>query len=79
MWPFFLPKCQEEPNLEWGYRGEDYAFCERCREAGIPLIVDTTIDLGHVGSYIYRWEDAARPQPQHNAAFTLNHIVKPRG
>ncbi len=78
-WPFFLPKVVEEANLEWGYRGEDYAFCERCLEAGIPMIVDTTIDLGHKGSYIYRWEDATRRPPEHKAAFTMEHLASPRG
>ncbi len=79
VWPFFLPKVIQESNLEWGYRSEDYAFCERCLEAGIPMLVDTTIDLGHIGTYVYRWEDATRRPPEHNAAFTMDHVVIPRG
>jgi len=37
---------------------EDYAFCERARQAGHRIMVDTTVRLWHVGNYRYSWEDA---------------------
>ena len=37
---------------------EDYAFCERARQCGHKIMVDTTVRLWHVGLYRYSWEDA---------------------
>lgn len=46
---------------------EDYAFCQRAKEAGFPSYIDPAVRLGHLGSYIYRLEDTAQtplePQP----------------
>lgn len=42
------------------YLPEDYAFCERAREAGYSIMADTRIRLFHIGSYHYSWEDAGR-------------------
>jgi len=54
------------------YLGEDYAFCERARQAGHKVIVDTTIRLGHVGRYTYGWEDAGQAVPRvPGATFTF--------
>ena len=62
--PYFLPMVvpdpQGPPGSYW-YLGEDYAFCERARQAGHRVMVDTTIRLGHVGKYSYGWEDAGAP------------------
>ena len=33
--------------------GEDWSFCIRAREHGFPIYVDTSIPVGHKGSYIY--------------------------
>lgn len=62
MVPYFLPMVIADParaGAYW-YLGEDYAFCERARQAGHPTIVDTSIRLGHVGPYTYGWEDAGQ-------------------
>lgn len=37
--------------------GEDYYFCRRAIEAGYKIHLDTGIQLGHVGSYIYSIHD----------------------
>lgn len=62
--PYFLPMVvadeQGPPGAYW-YLGEDYAFCERARQAGHKIVVDTTIRLGHVGRYTYGWEDVGQP------------------
>jgi len=66
--PYFLPAIVEEKKGPW-YLGEDYAFCERVRRAGIPVLVDTSIRLFHAGRYLYGWEDAGR-EVERFAAYT---------
>lgn len=48
VYPYFFPIIK---NAE--YLGEDYAFCERARQAGIKIYCDTTIKLSHIGKYGY--------------------------
>ena len=55
--PFFLPMVVPEPRGHWSL-SEDYAFCERARQAGFTVMADTRIRLWHVGTYRYGWEDA---------------------
>lgn len=72
--PYFLPMVIEDAATAGGYwyLGEDYAFCERARRAGHAIVVDSTIRLGHVGSYVYGWEDAAQTIPRvTGAVFTV--------
>ena len=70
LWPFFQPLIRSAPRQagevadpeaarkgHW-YLAEDYAFCHRARQCGIPIIADTTIRLWHIGDYGYSWEDA---------------------
>ena len=61
--PYFLPMVIADelgpPGSYW-YLGEDYAFCERARQAGHKVVVDTALRLGHVGKYTYGWEDAGQ-------------------
>ncbi|MEO8498622.1 MAG: class I SAM-dependent methyltransferase, partial [Planctomycetota bacterium] len=57
--PYFMPLIQPHREGRW-YLGEDYAFCERARQAGHKILADTTIRLWHVGNYQYGWEDAGR-------------------
>lgn len=64
--PYFLPMViahADHPGGYW-YLGEDYAFCERARQAGFAVMADTTIRLGHVGRYTYGWEDAGQVIPR---------------
>lgn len=49
-----------EWNPELGdYTGEDWAFCSRLEEAGIPIYVDHSLsrEIGHVGSHEFRHTD----------------------
>jgi hypothetical protein len=55
--PFFEPMVVPDRGGPWSI-SEDYAFCERARRVGFPVMADTTIRLWHVGSYRYSWEDA---------------------
>ena len=62
--PYFLPMViadDGDPAGGYWYLGEDYAFCERARQAGHRVVVDTALRLGHVGKYTYGWEDAGAP------------------
>ncbi|VTR94238.1 Uncharacterized protein OS=Pirellula staleyi (strain ATCC 27377 / DSM 6068 / ICPB 4128) GN=Psta_1297 PE=4 SV=1: Methyltransf_24 [Gemmata massiliana] len=58
--PFFQPLVVGEPSGPWSL-SEDYAFCERARQCGFPVVADTSIRLWHVGPYQYGWEDAGSP------------------
>lgn len=35
--------------------GEDWMFCLKAREAGFKVFVDTTLEIGHVGSIIFKF------------------------
>ena len=59
--PFFLPMVTREggkPN----YLSEDYSFCRRAKDAGFTMFADTSIKLGHMGSYKYTWDDLVPKQ-----------------
>lgn len=59
MVPFFAPAAvRDAVGGGWWYLPEDFAFCMRARQVGVPVMADTRIRLGHVGSYAYTWEDA---------------------
>ncbi len=55
--PFFLPMIVADGNGGHRYLGEDFAFSERLRRCGVPIVADTTIRLQHIGPYGYGWED----------------------
>ena len=56
---------------------EDYAFCERARQAGFSVMADTRIRLWHVGMYRYSWEDAGSTKERF-ADYTF-HLPKVTG
>jgi hypothetical protein len=72
--PFFMPMVVHDGNGPW-YLGEDYAFCERARQCGIKIHVDTRIRLWHVGAYKFGWEDAGS-EFQRYATYNFNTGVK---
>ena len=57
LWPLFQPLVRPWKGGSW-YLAEDYAFCHRARQSGLPIVADTTIRLWHIGDYAYSWEDA---------------------
>jgi methyltransferase family protein len=61
--PYFLPLIAPDGAGHW-YLGEDFAFCERARRSGFPIVADSTIRLRHIGRYGYSWEDAGSPLPR---------------
>jgi len=66
-WPFFMPFTWPDERFENIYLSEDYAFCQRARDAGFEVWLDPTIRLGHQGDYQYRLENMIQtelsPQP----------------
>ncbi|MDA1050976.1 MAG: hypothetical protein O3C40_10915 [Planctomycetota bacterium] len=57
MVPFFQPMSHPLATGHW-YLAEDFAFCERARQAGFKIFADTSVRLMHYGNYGYSWEDA---------------------
>lgn len=54
IYPFFLPFIHKERGQKKGsYLTLDFAFSQRCRDAGIKVYLDTRIILGHLGKKIY--------------------------
>lgn len=56
MTPYFMPKIVHDDGVD-RYLAEDWSFCHRAAEAGIPIMVDTRPRLLHVGRYGYSWDD----------------------
>ena len=62
MVPYFQPMSHPDAvgsaiGGHW-YLAEDFAFCQRARQAGFKIYADTTVRLMHYGNYGYSWEDA---------------------
>ncbi len=55
--PWFQPMIREYQNGHW-HLGEDFAFCERARQAGFSICADTSIRLWHFGNYALCWEES---------------------
>jgi hypothetical protein len=62
--PYYLPMVTEVAAGQLGYLGEDFAFCERLRRAGVPVLVDTSLRVGHIGLHTYHWEDVIQERPR---------------
>lgn len=54
--PWFQFTEEVTNNGQHYFHGEDYSFCQKVREAGIPIYVDTVLskEIGHVGAFTYR-------------------------
>lgn len=64
-YPFYVPfwvDWQDDQIL----LSEDYAFCQRAKDAGFGVWLNPAVRLGHIGQYAYRLEDMATefPDPQ---------------
>lgn len=53
MYPFYAPLAWVGDRAEWMYLSEDFGFCLRATIAGIPILLDPSIRLGHVGQWTY--------------------------
>jgi hypothetical protein len=59
--PYFLPMVVRQDDGGFWYLSEAWSFCERARQAGYDVMVDTAIRLLHLGRYGYGWEDVGAP------------------
>lgn len=57
--PYFLPMIKDG-----FYNGEDFAFCERAKQAGYKIMVDPAIKLKHYGRAAHYWEPGINIQPK---------------
>lgn len=62
VWPIFQ-QFTARMGGQWAYLGEDYAFCQRCTMCAIPIIIDTSIMLYHIGKRWYGVEQAGEERP----------------
>jgi len=79
--PFYHPNVWSYDNQHY-YLGEDFSFCFRARQAGFKVFLDTSIKLGHIGSYTYKWEDVTNPSyynPEKVIGFTYSEKNKSKG
>jgi hypothetical protein len=60
--PFFLPMVIRDPDVGFWYLSEAWSFCERARQAGHKVMIDSAIRLWHYGRYGYGWEDVGAPR-----------------
>lgn len=63
-WPFYMPFHIPWPGDGHLYLSEDYAFCQRSREAGYKIWLDPSIRLGHMGQREFRLEDLVTDFPE---------------
>ncbi len=73
--PYFMPLVHHDPERGVWYLSEDYAFCQRARDAGFRIFADSSLRLGHVGSYVYSWEDAGGELPRYKR---YDYLLRPR-
>lgn len=63
-WPFYMPFTIPWEGDGHMYLSEDWALCQRARDAGFECWLDPSIRLGHTGSTMYTLEDLIRiPKP----------------
>ena len=59
---FYGPTEYQDDETEPILLSEDYAFCQRAKDAGFKVYLDPAVRIGHIGSYVYRLEDTAQKQ-----------------
>lgn len=58
---FYQPMSYEDEDVGQTIElSEDWAFCQRAKEAGFKCYIDPAIRLGHIGTYTYTLEDMLR-------------------
>lgn len=66
-WPFYMPYTIPWEGDGEMYLSEDWAFCQRAKDAGYAVWLDPSIRLGHMGETMFTMEDLiriARPPAQ---------------
>ncbi len=76
VWPIFQQFCARMGG-QWAYLGEDYAFCFRCQQCAIPVVVDSRIMLYHIGKRWFGVEQAGESKPVLPDGCVLWHQAMP--
>ena len=76
MYPFYQTFQFDDPDEGPILLGEDWAFCERARQAGFTVYLDPSVTVGHVGSYIYTIRDLGAEYPRELKLSGGNWIVR---
>jgi predicted O-methyltransferase YrrM len=63
--PYFTPMWKTDGNATT-YLQHELAFCERARNVGWRLYIDSSIRLWRAGNYHYGWEDIWNPHERHS-------------
>jgi hypothetical protein len=75
--PFYKPDVWTIDGEQY-YLGEDFSFCMRARQCGYKIWLDTGIKLGHIGKYVYEWEDVIKGTGMEpKIAGTSNFVYSP--
>ena len=62
---FFKPFEWQHKNGDFINLSEDWAFCEKAARVGYKIYLDTSVQLGHAGRYVYELSDLCRePRPE---------------
>lgn len=59
-WPFYMPFTIPWEGDGHMYLSEDWAFCERAKQAGFKCYLDPSIRLGHMATVMLTLEDLVR-------------------
>ena len=71
-WPFYLPYVVPWPGDGHILLSEDWAFCQRAKDAGFGIWLDPSIRLAHHGDYGYTLEDLLRSSKPSPVPVTLH-------
>ena len=76
-YPFFQPFPKKMKDGKYVYLSEDWAFCDRAREAGFKVYIDTRVKLKHAGRYEYDWDDFFINRKQDKKTFIYEDPLNP--
>jgi len=66
-WAFFEEHQMPDREPEGIFLSEDYDFCEKARKVGVKSYIDTSIQLGHIGEYVFTLNDVVTHQKKMQA------------
>jgi hypothetical protein len=63
-WNLFGCLLDKNDEGETIFLPEDFSFCKRASDIGIDIYGDTSVQLGHIGSFLYTIQQQHQPQSQ---------------
>ena len=74
-YPFFN-ELEYNLNGKWINLSEDWALCQRARDAGFKVYCDFSVKVGHIGTIIYDWDNFFRPPKEKREGFDYNFDIQ---